>query len=177
MPPPNPYHQYFPSRNGSELFESFSPLLPSTLSFTFLTQLPLVLPSSYLSYTEEQNQFSISVVLMFFDIQFAAPKQLKSIATVCVFPPFTANSCKTKHIFKVAILRCNLAEAPIDTPSLWGCEPVFHTCQTKLISALSFSSCVCLCLAQIHVKYCRMNREARPLPGIAHKTYSRGQVN
>lgn len=45
-------------------------------------------PSLFLSYTEEQNLFSISVVLMFIDIQFVAPKQLKSIvAAFLLLPP------------------------------------------------------------------------------------------
>lgn len=74
------------------LFSTF----PSTLSFTFPTQTPLVPPSSYLSYTEEQNLFSISVVLMFIDIQFVAPKQLKSIvAAFLLLPPiFIANPAR-----------------------------------------------------------------------------------
>lgn len=152
------------------LFSTF----PSTLSFTFPTQTTLVPPCSYLSYTEEQNLFSISVVLMFIDIQFVAPKQLKNIvAAFLLLPPiFIANPCKTEHIFKVAIFRYNLVETPIYKPSLWGCEPVFHTCQTKLISALSFSSCVYLCLAQTHMKYSRMDREDWPLPDVIHTRHT-----
>lgn len=77
-------------------------------------------PSLFLSYTEEQNLFSISVVLMFIDIQFVAPKQLKSIvAAFLLLPPiFITNPCKTEHIFKLAIFRYNLVETPIYKPPL-----------------------------------------------------------
>lgn len=100
----------------------FSPPSPTVSSRSFLS----------LHHMEKQHLFP-HLLQTFFGIQFTLTAHKNTYRT----PSFTHNSCKPEHVFKVAILRYVLAETPVYKPSLQGYEPVFHTCQTKLISARS----------------------------------------
>lgn len=105
---------------------------PFYLSFHLLSLFPLVFLSQLHGNLFPYRSGWCSLTFSFL-------KQLaKTPQKQVFFPVFTHNSCQTKHIFEVAILRYNLAETPIYKPSLHACEPVFHTCQTKLISSSLF---------------------------------------
>lgn len=105
----------------------------STLAFYLSVKLLSLFPLVFISQLHGRAKyFSISV----FDIQFPW-----TVFQDFLFFSSTQNSCKTRHIFKVAILRYNLCETPIiNLPQAH--EPVFHTCPTNLISALSLHTCL-----------------------------------
>lgn len=105
----------------------------STLAFYLSVKLLSLFPLVFISQLHGRAKyFSISV----FDIQFPW-----TVFQDFLFFFSTRNSCKTRHIFKVAILRYNLSETPIiNLPQAH--EPVFHTCPTNLISALSLHTCL-----------------------------------
>lgn len=88
-----------------------------------------------------------SDICCWYSLTFIPQKHLERFLSRWIFssPSSTRSSCETRHIFIVAILRYNLAKTQtIYKPSLQGCEPLYHTCHTKLISARSFLFCVCL---------------------------------
>ena len=54
------------------------------------------------------------------------------------------------HLRSRNFLRYSVAETPIYKPSLQGCEPPFHICQTEWISGRSCLICVCCFLSPTH---------------------------